>query len=243
MNVCETKTTMENTEQKRIIIAIDGYSSSGKSTMAKWLARQIGYRYIDSGAMYRAVTLYALEHGMISSDGQLDTGRLHLSLADISIDFALCPDGAQHTLLNGRDVEKEIRSMKVSQHVSTIAADEDVRSQLSALQQALGHNKGIVMDGRDIGTTIFPEAELKIFVNAPAATRAQRRFDELRAKGDTTSTYEQVLANVEHRDHIDRTRAVSPLRRADDAVDLDNSGMSIDEQNHWLIDLYNKTIG
>ena len=243
MNVCETKTTMENTIQKRIIIAIDGYSSSGKSTMAKWLARQIGYRYIDSGAMYRAVTLFALENGMISPDGRLDTERLHRSLAGINIDFTLCPDGTQHTMLNERDVEKEIRTMEVSQHVSTIAADEEVRHQLSAIQQALGRDKGIVMDGRDIGTTIFPDAELKIFVNAPASTRAQRRFDELRAKGDTTSTYEQVLANVEHRDHIDRTRAVSPLRRADDAVDLDNSGMSIDEQNRWLIDLYNKTIG
>lgn len=229
---------MKKDENKKIIIAIDGYSSSGKSTMAKWFARQIGYRYIDSGAMYRAVTLFALENGMISPDGRLDTERLHRSLAGISIDFALCPDGAQHTLLNERDVEKEIRTMEVSQHVSTIAADEEVRHQLSALQQALGHNKGIVMDGRDIGTTVFPDAELKIYLNASAQTRAERRYKELLAKG-VDASLDDILANIRQRDHIDMTREESPLRRADDAIDLDNSNMTLEEQDRWLLDRFN----
>lgn len=228
-----------NTENK-IIIAIDGYSSSGKSTMARALAKTIGYRYIDSGAMYRAVTLYAIEHAMIDADGNLDTAALHKVLPEIAIDFAIQPDGSQHTMLNGRDVESNIRTMAVSAQVSTIASDTEVRALLSRLQQDFGREKGIVMDGRDIGTTIFPDAELKIYVNAPAATRAQRRFDELRAKGDTTSTYESVLQNVEHRDHLDLTRQASPLRRADDAIDLDNSDMSIEEQNQWLLDKFRK---
>ncbi len=227
---------------KKIIIAIDGFSSSGKSTMAKELARRIGYRYIDSGAMYRAVTLYALEHGMILDGGNVDTAALTAALDDIRIDFQPCADG-QHTLLNGRDVEKEIRSLRVSSSVSPVAVIPAVRHALVAQQQAFGKERGIVMDGRDIGTTVFPDAELKIYVNAPAETRARRRWLELQQKGDTDTTYEQVLENVVSRDHIDMTREESPLRRADDAVDLDNSDMSIEQQNAWLIDQYNRVAG
>lgn len=232
---------MEN-KDKQIIIAIDGFSSSGKSTMAKELARRIGYRYIDSGAMYRAVTLYALEHGMILANGSVDTAALTAALDDIHIDFLPCADG-QHTLLNGRDVEKEIRSLRVSSSVSPVAVIPAVRHALVAQQQAFGNERGIVMDGRDIGTTVFPDAELKIYVNAPAETRARRRWLELQEKGDTTSTYEDVLENVVSRDHIDMTREESPLRRAEDAIDLDNSDMSIEEQNEWLISQFNRVTG
>ncbi len=223
---------------KNIIIAIDGFSSSGKSTMAKALARKIGYRYIDSGAMYRAVTLWAIENGLIGSDGTADETAVAAGLSDVKIDFAVTPDG-QHTILDGRDVEKEIRTMGVSAYVSTIAAIAAVRRDLVARQQQFGREKGIVMDGRDIGTTVFPDAELKIFVNASAETRAMRRFEELKAKGEDTD-YEDVLANVRHRDHIDMTRAESPLRRADDAVDLDNSHMTVQEQDEWLLARFRK---
>lgn len=223
---------------KNIIIAIDGFSSSGKSTMAKALARKIGYRYIDSGAMYRAVTLWAIENGLIGSDGTADETAVAAGLSDVKIDFAVTPDG-QHTILDCRDVEKEIRTMGVSAHVSTIAAIAAVRRDLVARQQQFGREKGIVMDGRDIGTTVFPDAELKIFVNASAETRAMRRFEELKAKGEDTD-YEDVLANVRHRDHIDMTRAESPLRRADDAVDLDNSHMTVQEQDEWLLARFRK---
>ncbi len=223
---------------KNIIIAIDGFSSSGKSTMAKALARKIGYRYIDSGAMYRAVTLWAIENGLIGSDGTADETAVAAGLSNVKIDFAVTPDG-QHTILDGRDVEKEIRTMGVSAHVSTIAAIAAVRRDLVARQQQFGREKGIVMDGRDIGTTVFPDAELKIFVNASAETRAMRRFEELKAKGEDTD-YEDVLANVRHRDHIDMTRAESPLRRADDAVDLDNSHMTVQEQDEWLLARFRK---
>ncbi len=223
---------------KNIIIAIDGFSSSGKSTMAKALARKIGYRYIDSGAMYRAVTLWAIENGLIGSDGTADETAVAAGLSDVKIDFAVTPDG-QHTILDGRDVEKEIRTMGVSAHVNTIAAIAAVRRDLVARQQQFGREKGIVMDGRDIGTTVFPDAELKIFVNASAETRAMRRFEELKAKGEDTD-YEDVLANVRHRDHIDMTRAESPLRRADDAVDLDNSHMTVQEQDEWLLARFRK---
>ncbi|MDE6345632.1 MAG: (d)CMP kinase [Muribaculaceae bacterium] len=232
---------MDN-KAKKIIIAIDGFSSSGKSTMAKELARRIGYRYIDSGAMYRAVTLYALDHGMIREDGTVDTEALTAALGDIHIDFLPCADG-QHTLLNGRDVEQEIRSLRVSSSVSPVAVIPAVRHALVAQQQAFGKERGIVMDGRDIGTTVFPDAELKIYVNAPAATRARRRWLELQQKGDKDSTYEQVLENVMTRDHIDMTREESPLRRADDAIDLDNSDMTIEQQDEWLIDRFNHAVG
>lgn len=222
---------------KKIIVAIDGYSSSGKSSMAKQLARTVGYRYIDSGAMYRAVTLYALENGMISADGTLNSGLLIAALPEIHIDFRTSPEG-QRTMLNGRDVEDEIRTIRVSDSVSPIAAVPEVRHSLVAMQQSFGTEKGIVMDGRDIGTTVFPSAELKIYVNASAETRAMRRWKELQAKGDSTTTYEQVLDNVRTRDHIDSTREVSPLRRAADAIDLDNSSMSIEEQNRWLLERF-----
>lgn len=223
---------------KNIIIAIDGYSSSGKSSMARALAKRIGYRYIDSGAMYRAVTLHAMRNGMTSADGTVDAEAVTRVLPDIKIDFMVTPEG-QHTMLNGEDVEKEIRQMAVSNFVSEIAAIPQVRHALVAMQQSFGSSKGIVMDGRDIGTTVFPDAEMKVFVNASAETRAQRRFAELIEKG-TPASYEEVLANVVHRDHIDETREESPLRKADDAVVLDNSTMTIDEQNVWLLDLYNR---
>ncbi|MGM9836499.1 MAG: (d)CMP kinase [Muribaculaceae bacterium] len=230
--------------KKTITIAIDGFSSSGKSTMAKVLAKNIGYAYIDSGAMYRAVTLYCLNNGIIADDGTVDTAALQAQIADIAITFDVNPTtGATETYLNGKNVESQIRQMNVSSRVSTIAAIPFVRHALVAQQQAMGINKGIVMDGRDIGTTVFPNAEMKVYVDASAETRAQRRFDELRSKGDTTTTYEQVLENVKHRDLIDTTRAESPLRRADDAIVLDNSHMSREEQNQWLLDLYNRIAG
>lgn len=225
---------------KKITIAIDGYSSSGKSTMAKQLAAQIGYRYIDSGAMYRAVTLFAMRAGMIAADGTPDSHAVVAALPQIHIDFEVKDDG-QHTILNGEDVEKTIRQMAVSNNVSPIAAIPEVRHFLVAQQQAFGQEKGIVMDGRDIGTTVFPDAELKIFVNASAETRAQRRFKELVEKGVGTS-YAEVLANVVHRDHIDETREESPLRKADDAILLDNSTMTLDEQNRWLMERYNEAL-
>lgn len=222
---------------KKIIVAIDGFSSSGKSSMAKQLAKTIGYRYIDSGAMYRAVTLYALQRGLIPN-GVPDVAKIVEALPDIEIDFKPMPDG-QHTILNGVDVEREIRSLTVSNSVSPIAAIPQVRHDLVRKQQAFGQTRGIVMDGRDIGTTVFPDAELKIFVNASPETRALRRHKELLERGDSDSTYEDVLANVKSRDHIDMTRDESPLRKADDAIELDNSSMSIDEQNHRLLELFN----
>lgn len=225
---------------KKIIIAIDGYSSSGKSTMARTLARRIGYRYIDSGAMYRAVTLYALRHNWALEDGTIDIPMLTAALPDIKIDFAVTPSG-QRTLLNGEDVEDQIRGMAVSSYVSPVAAIPSVRHALTALQQQFGRDRGIVMDGRDIGTTVFPDAELKVFVTASAQTRAQRRFSELIDKGVAT-TFEEVLANVVHRDHIDETRAESPLHRADDALLLDNSDMTTQEQNSALFEMYQKAV-
>lgn len=225
-------------DRSPIIIAIDGYSSSGKSTMARRLAKTVGYRYIDSGAMYRAVTLFALEGGLIDAEGNPDAASIIAALPHIKIDFELQPDGTQHTMLNGVDVEREIRRLRVSNAVSPVSAIPEVRHALVAMQQALGATKGIVMDGRDIGTVVFPDAELKIFVDASAETRAQRRFREMVDKGQAVS-YQDVLANVVHRDHIDSTRAESPLRCADDAIRLDNSNMTIDEQDAWLLDRFN----
>lgn len=228
------------TSTNKIIIALDGYSSSGKSSMARQLAKAIGYRYIDSGAMYRAVALYALDHGMVAPDKEPDTKAIIDALPLINIGFRIDGD-RQVTLLNGTDVENRIRSMAVSRCVSPIAAIPEVRHALVTMQQQMGTEKGIVMDGRDIGTTVFPHAEMKVFVNASPQTRAQRRLAELIAKGVATS-FDEVLANVISRDHLDRTRAESPLRKADDAVELDNSVMSIEEQNKWLLDLYHHTI-
>lgn len=229
------------TTDKKIIIAIDGFSSSGKSTMAKVLAREIGYRYVDTGAMYRAVTLYAMRNGMISPDGSVDKAKLVEALPGISIGFGIEADGSQHTLLNGEDVETLIRRMDVSSNVSAVSAIPEVRHALVAMQQAYGKEKGIVMDGRDIGTTVFPQAELKIFMNASAETRAQRRLAEMIEKGQHAS-FEEVLANVVKRDHMDQTREESPLRRAEDAIDLDNSRMTRDEQNAWLLARYREAM-
>lgn len=224
---------------KKIIIAIDGYSSSGKSTMARELARRIGYVYVDSGAMYRAVTLYAMRNGMTSPDGKIDTQRLVAALPLIEISFnAAGEDGVQHTLLNGEDVEKEIRSMEVSSLVSPVAVIPEVRERLVALQQKFGVDKGIVMDGRDIGSTVFPSAEMKVFVCAKPEERARRRWLELKEKG-TEADYDAVLANVKERDHIDTTREVSPLRKAEDALELDNGEMSREEQMEWLMEKFN----
>lgn len=225
---------------KKLTIAIDGYSSSGKSTMARSLAARIGYRYIDSGAMYRAVTLYALDHGLKLADGSIDTKAVVAALPDIHIDFSPAgADGRQHTLLNGRDVESEIRSLRVSESVSPVAAIPEVRHALVAMQQALGREGGIVMDGRDIGTTVFPDAELKIFVNAPAETRARRRFAEMKAGGADVD-FEEILANVKQRDHIDETREESPLRCAADAIALDNSDMTPEMQDQWLLERFHE---
>lgn len=217
----------------RIIVAIDGYSSSGKSTMARRLAKRVGYRYVDTGAMYRAVTLYALDRGIESAE------MLESALENIRIDFAIAADGSQHTMLNGADVENEIRSMRVSEAVSMVAAIGAVRRDLVRKQQAMGKDKGVVMDGRDIGTAVFPMAELKIFVDASAQTRAMRRYKEMREKG-IAITYEEVLANVESRDEMDRNRSESPLRRAEDAIVLDNSNMSIEEQDAWVMEQFER---
>ena len=228
---------------RRIAVAIDGYSSTGKSTMARWLAAQVGYAYIDTGAMYRAVTLHCLNNHLIDGD-RVDEQALAADLEAGKVDISFAPgkNGRNITLLGGKDVEREIRSMHVSDKVSIIAALGFVRRQMVALQQAMGRGKGVVMDGRDIGTVVLPDAELKVFVTADPDVRAQRRYDELVGKGDTEVTLEQVRQNVLERDRIDTTRAESPLRRADDALELDNSYLTIDEQNEILLDMFNKTV-
>ena len=224
---------------KRITIAIDGHSSTGKSTMAKALAKRIGYAYVDTGAMYRAVTLYALRNKLIKGE-KVDEKALkeHLKRGDIVITFRPTKEGKSVTVLNSKNVERYIRSMRVSNVVSIIAAIGFVRKAMVKQQQAMGKDKGVVMDGRDIGTVVFPDAEMKVFATASAQVRAQRRFDELRSKGDTTTTFEEVLANVTERDRIDSTRKESPLRQADDAVVLDNSHMTFEQQDEWLYNLY-----
>ena len=218
---------------KKITIAIDGHSSCGKSTMAKSLAQRLGYIYVDTGAMYRSVTLYALRHDLFREDGTILTDELEEALKDILIEQKLV-DGKTTTFLNGENVELEIRSLEVSNHVSPIAALPFVRTALVAQQQRMGQEGGIVMDGRDIGTVVFPNAELKIFVTASAEVRAQRRYDELKEKG-MPADYDDILKNVQERDYIDSHREVSPLRQADDALLLDNSHMTIPEQNEWLM--------
>ena len=223
---------------KKIIVALDGYSSSGKSTMARELARRVGYVYVDSGAMYRAVTLYAIRHDMVNPDSTIKTAELVKALPGISVSFAPAgADGVQHTLLNGEDVESLIRDMKVSSLVSPVAVIPEVRQRLTAMQQAFGKERGIVMDGRDIGTTVFPDAELKVYVCTDAEERARRRFKELQEKGSEAS-FEEVLANVKERDRIDSTREVSPLRKADDAIELDNGRMTLEEQMDWLMNQF-----
>jgi cytidylate kinase len=223
---------------KKIILAIDGFSSCGKSTMAKDLAREIGYVYVDTGAMYRAVTLYALRNNLFNSDNTVKVDELEQQMKNITISFKFNTEtGRPDTYLNGELVEKEIRSLEVSSHVSPIAAVPFVRTAMVAQQQRMGESKGIVMDGRDIGTTVFPQAELKIFVTASAEVRAQRRYDELQAKG-MPADYADILKNVEERDYIDSHREVSPLCKADDAIELDNSHMTIPEQKAWLMEKY-----
>ncbi len=227
---------------KKITIAIDGHSSCGKSTMAKDLARRVGYIYVDTGAMYRSVTLYALRNGLFNEDGSIKTDELEQQMPQIHISFQLNPEtGRPDTYLNGECVEQTIRSLEVSNHVSPIAALPFVRTAMVAQQQAMGQDGGIVMDGRDIGTTVFPNAELKIFVTASAEVRAQRRYDELKQKG-MEADYDDILKNVLERDHIDSHRDVSPLRQADDALLLDNSAMTIEEQKQWLLERFNETV-
>jgi cytidylate kinase len=226
---------------KKITIAVDGFSSCGKSTMSKELAKKVGYVYVDTGAMYRGVTLFCLRNNMIV-DGKVDEARLGECINDIAITFGIDENGAQYLMLNGENVEKEIRGMEVSGKVSIVAAVPLVREAMVDLQRKMGDDKGIVMDGRDIGTTVFPDAELKIFVTASAEIRAQRRLDEMRAKGNNDVTFEEILFNVEERDRIDQTREVSPLRKADDALVLDNSYMTIDEQNEWLMNEFKKRV-
>lgn len=225
---------------KKITIAIDGFSSCGKSTMAKDLAKEIGYIYVDTGAMYRSVTLYALRHNLFNADGTIREEELQAQMKDINISFQLNKEtGRPDTYLNGENVENEIRTMEVSSHVSPIATLAFVRKTLVEQQQRMGAEKGIVMDGRDIGTVVFPNAELKIFVTASAEVRAQRRYDELKAKG-MEADFADILKNVQERDYIDSHRETSPLRKADDALELDNSQLTIAEQKQWLYDQYLK---
>jgi len=225
-------------ENKKIIIAIDGHSSCGKSTMAKDLAREIGYIYIDSGAMYRCCTLYCIQQGLINPDGTIQEEALQARMPDIQVTFRINPTtGRPDTYLNGKCVEREIRTMEVSNHVSPIAALPFVRAAMTAQQQAMGLEGGIVMDGRDIGTAVFPNAEMKIFVTASDEIRAQRRYDELIAKGETAD-FDDVLRNLRERDHIDSTRDIAPLRQAKDALVLDNSHLTISEQKQWLLNKF-----
>lgn len=227
----------------KIIIAVDGFSSCGKSTMAKDLAKKVGYLYIDSGAMYRAITLYSMQQGLIDDNGILNDSKLEAELNNIKIEFKLNPEtDLSETYLNGVNVEHEIRGMDVSNNVSAISAYSFVRQYTDALLHQMSQSKGVVMDGRDIGTAVFPNAELKIFVTAQPIIRAQRRLDELRSKGDTTTSLEDVLDNIKQRDFSDQNRKESPLRKATDAIELDNSHMTIEEQMQWLLVRFNETI-
>ncbi|MBO4659604.1 MAG: (d)CMP kinase [Prevotella sp.] len=227
---------------RKITIAIDGHSSCGKSTMAKDLARAIGYIYVDTGAMYRAVTLFALRNGLFDADDNLDVERLEALLPEAQISFALNEEtGKPDTYLNGECVEKEIRGMEVSNRVSIVSAIGFVRERLVEQQQQMGAEKGVVMDGRDIGTVVFPDAELKVFVTASAEVRAERRYKELLGKGEEAD-YEEILQNVKERDYLDTHREVSPLRKADDAIELDNSHLTIPEQNAWMLEQYERVL-
>ena len=225
---------------KKIVIAIDGFSSCGKSTMAKDLAREVGYIYVDTGAMYRAVTLFAMRNDVFDAEGNIDETRLKALLPDVKLTFQLNNETKlPEVCLNGENVERYIRTLEVSQHVSPIAALPFVREKLVEQQQAMGNEKGIVRDGRDIGTVVFPNAELKIFVTASAEIRAQRRFKELETKG-MPADFDEILQNVEQRDYIDTHRETSPLRQADDALVLDNSHLTIAEQKVWLMEKFNE---
>ena len=227
---------------KKITIAIDGHSSCGKSTMAKELARKLGYIYVDTGAMYRTVTLYAMRNNLFTADGEVKTDELQKSMNNIKVSFCINEEtGRPDACLNDECVENIIRSIEVSNHVSKIAAIPFVREAMVEQQRRMGAEKGIVMDGRDIGTTVFPDAELKIFVTASAKVRAQRRYDELQQKG-MPADFDEILKNVEERDYIDSHREVSPLRQAEDAILLDNSNMTIPQQNEWLIQQVDKAL-
>ena len=222
-----------------INVAIDGTSSSGKSTMAKALAKSVGYTYIDTGAMYRSVALFCLRHGLIT-DGKVDVERLLHMLPDINISFKI-EDGKQITYLNGENVENEIRGLEVSNNVSLVAAIAEVRHAMVRLQQEMGKNKGVVMDGRDIGTVVLPDAEIKLYVTTSPEIRAKRRYDEMRAKGDTSVTLDDIIANVKMRDHLDTTRKESPLRKADDAVEVDSGKFATaEEQIAWAVDYFHQ---
>ena len=224
---------------KKITIAIDGFSSTGKSTLAKQLANHLGYIYVDTGAMYRAVTFFAMQNGYINADS-FDKESLINSLPDIKLQFKFNADlGFAEMYLNDVNVETEIRTIEVSSFVSKVAEVSEVRAKLVEQQKEMGKDKGIVMDGRDIGTVVFPNAELKIFMTASATTRAQRRYDELVAKGDTV-TFEEVLANVEERDYIDTHREDSPLVMAEDAIEIDNSHLNREEQFKLVLELVNE---
>lgn len=228
---------------KKITIAIDGHSSCGKSTMAKDLAREVGYVYVDTGAMYRSVTLYALRNGLFTDKGiDEEALREHIDRGDVNISFRFNAEtGRPDTYLNGELVEHDIRTMEVSSRVSPIAALPFVRTAMVAQQQQMGKDKGVVMDGRDIGTVVFPDAELKIFVTASAEVRARRRYDELKGKG-MEADFADILHNVEERDYIDSHREVSPLRQASDAILLDNSQMTIAEQKEWLMNQFRQAL-
>lgn len=225
---------------KKIVIAIDGFSSCGKSTMAKDLANRINYIYIDSGAMYRAITLFCIQNNYFDSNGILDENKLSKSIESIKVSFKHNHEtGRPITFLNGVNVEQDIRTMEVSNKVSIVSALRFVRQAMVSQQQEIGKEKGVVMDGRDIGTVVYPDAELKIFVTASADIRAQRRLDELRSKGDNESSFEDVKKNIEERDFLDQNRTESPLRKAEDAIELDNSHLTVEEQMNWLLDKFN----
>ncbi len=223
-------------QKKKSIIAIDGHSSCGKSTVAKDLAKVLGYVYIDTGAMYRSVTLFAMQNGLIE-EGKIDEAGLQRRLDDIRITFKYQPEEKKNeAFLNGVSVEEAIRGLEVSSNVSAVSAIGFVRKKLVELQQEMGKEGGIVMDGRDIGTVVFPDAELKLFMTASPEIRAQRRYDELRAKGDQVA-FESILENVKQRDHLDSTREESPLIQADDAIVLDNSQLNKEEQLEWIMNV------
>lgn len=228
-------------QNKKIVIAVDGFSSCGKSTFAKMVAARLGYIFIDTGAMYRGVTLWAIENGCIDN-GILNEERLVANLDRIQIDFRFNPErGASDIYVCGEWAEGKIRTITVSNLVSAVSAIGEVRRRLVAMQQEMGRDKGVVMDGRDIGTVVFPSAELKIFMTADPEVRAERRYKELQAKGEEVSR-EEIVENIRQRDHLDQTRAISPLRKADDAIVLDNGGMSLEEEMEWFDEIFREKI-
>jgi cytidylate kinase len=234
-------TINQKKEMKKIIVAIDGFSSCGKSTMAKELAKSVGYAYVDSGAMYRAVTLYCQRKGWIVN-GVVNQDELKKAIDSILIEFSYNPDkNRNETFLNKENVEDEIRTLQVSEEVSIVSSIGFVRSAMVKQQQAYAKERGVVMDGRDIGTVVFPDAELKIFLVASAEIRAQRRYDELIAKGEKVS-FDEILENVKQRDFLDQTRKESPLRKAEDAIELDNGNLTLEEQRDWLLKRFKEVV-